>query len=177
MTTKGLVLTETPSVLRRGWNIQCIATLFVLALCVACGPIGPFSGGHLSGDEAGWPADWNSAADVTEIQLETGLEDPHSVNLWIVVVDDEAYIATSLLIGSEVPEEREWVRNVDADPRVRVRVDGIIYPARLETVVKDPALKVRILEAYQSKYPEMDELRGNAARFYKIVKPTAAAKT
>ena len=175
MNTKDLALTETHSLRSRASLVRGIAFLFLLVLCVGCGPIGPFSGGRLSGEEGGWQDDWNNAADVTEIQLETGSEDPHSVNLWIVVVDHEAYVATSLLMGSEVPEEREWVRNVTADPRVRIRVEEIVYPAQLESV-DDPALRARLLEAYQSKYPEVKEFRGESARFYRVVKPAAAEK-
>ena len=175
MTMKDFGLTETHSVRTCGRDIRGIAFLFVLALCVGCGPIGPFSGGRLSGDEAGWREDWNNIADVTQIQLETGSEDPHSVNLWVVVVDNDAYVATSLLMGSEVPEEREWVRNVAADPNVRIRAEGNVYSARLETV-DDSILRARLLEAYQLKYPELKESRGAAARFYRFVSPAAAAK-
>jgi hypothetical protein len=127
-----------------------------------------FPGGRLSGEESSWPADWRDAVDVEEIQLETRPEDPYSVNVWVVVVNGEAYIATSLLLGSEVPDEREWVRNVTADPRVRVRVEGVVYPAQLE-VLDDERMKASVLAAYAAKYPESDPARGDAARFYRIV--------
>ena len=176
MNTMDSALTETHSFRSRARNIRGIAVLFSLVLCIGCGgPLGPFSGGRLSGEEGGWQEDWDNAADVVEIQLETGPEDPHSVNLWVVVVDHEAYVATSLLMGSEVPEEREWVRNVAADPRVRIRIEKIVYSAQLETV-DDPALRGRLLGAFQLKYPEVKELRGEAARFYRVVKPAAATK-
>lgn len=126
-----------------------------------------FSGGRLSGEEGSWPTGWQDAADVSQIQLETRPEDPHSVNVWIVVVDGAAYISTSLLHGTEVPDEREWVRNVAADPRVRVRIDGVVYLAQLE-VLDDERLKARVLEAFAAKYPELDRARGSGARFYRI---------
>ncbi len=147
-----------------------LAAGFVAALLsLACGPILMFSGGRLSGDEGVWPTGWQHIADVSQIQLETRPDDPHSVNLWIVVVEGEAYIATSLLLGTEVPDEREWVRNVAADPRVRVRVEGVVYPAQLE-VLDDESLKARVLEAFAAKYPELDRDRGSGARFYRIGK-------
>ncbi len=150
-----------------------VAVLLALILCVGCGPIGPFSGGRLSGQEGGWPDSWNRFAAVTEIQLETGSEDPYSVNVWIVVVDDEVFLATSLLMGTEVPEEREWVRNISADPRARVRIEGIVYSAQLETVF-DPSLKASILTAFQTKYPELESSRGDAARFFRVAQRAAA---
>jgi hypothetical protein len=146
---------------------------FVFLFCIGCGPIGPFSGGRLSGEEQGWPEDWNRVADVTQIQLETGQKDLHSVNLWIVVVDDDAYLATSLLVGTEVPEEREWVRNVSTDPRVRIRVDGDLYLARLETFT-DEALRARVFDAFYQKYPQLEESRGEAARYFRITRRATA---
>jgi hypothetical protein len=141
---------------------------------LGCGPVGPFSGGRLSGEEQGWPEDWNRFADVKQIQLETDQKDPHSVNLWVVVVDGEAYVATSLRVGTEVPEEREWVRNITADPRVRIRIDGTLYLARLEALA-DSSLKARVFDAFHLKYPELEESRGDAARYFRIAKRATAA--
>jgi hypothetical protein len=142
----------------------------VLALCVACGsigPIGPLSGGRLSGQEGDWPTDWNSVSDVVQIQLETALEDPESVNLWLVVVDGDAYVASSLLSGTKDPEVRAWVRNIGIDPRVRVRIDGVVYAARLESVADD-SVRARVFEAFRVKYPHLEESRGEDARYFRI---------
>jgi hypothetical protein len=95
------------------------------------------------------------------------------VNLWFVVVVDEAYLATSLLMGTEVPEEREWVRNVTADPRVRIRIEGILYQALLETLT-DSSMKGRVFDAFKLKYPELEESRGDAAHYFKIAKRSVA---
>lgn len=169
MTTKDSVLIEIRNPWRWGRSIPGFAVLFVLALSMGCGPIGPFSSGRLSGDEGSWPEDWSRIADVTQIQLETGPKDPYSVNVWFVVVDDEAYLATSLLAGPKVPEEREWVRNVVADPLVRIRIEGILYLARLVTLT-DGTMKGRVFDAFKLKYPELEESRGDAARYFKVAK-------
>lgn len=147
------------------------ASVMVLAviLMLGCGPIGPLSGGRLSGEEGNWPIDWNSAVDLPRIQLETAPDDPHSVNVWVVVVDSEAYIATSLLAGPDVPDERTWVQNVASDPLTRIRVNGTVYRARLERLA-DSALIARVFEAFRAKYPELEASRGDAARFYRIAK-------
>ncbi len=174
MTTKDFVWTGRRHAGLFGRGIRGFAFPFLLALSIGCGPIGPFSGGRLSGQEGAWPQDWNRVADVMEVQLETGPEDPYSVNVWLVVVDREAYLATSLLMGTKVPEERKWVRNIAADPRVRIRIEGILYSARLEPVA-DSSSRARVLEAYQLKYPELDESRGGAARFFRVIERAAAA--
>ena len=149
------------------------AFLLVFIFCMGCGPLGPFSGGRLSGDEGSWPEDWNRIADVPQIQLETDPKDPYSVNVWFVVVDDEAYLATSLLVGTEVPEERGWVRVVTSDPRFRIRIEGTLYQARLETVT-DPTLKGRVFDAFYAKYPALEESRGDGARYFKVMKRSVA---
>ncbi len=146
---------------------RALACAVVLALATACGPIGPFAGGRLSGEERAWPATWEMASDIEQIQLETRGDDPHSVNVWVVVVDGSGYIATSLLLGAEDPEQREWVRNVGADPRVRIRAEGLLYPARLE-IVGDAALRTRLVDAFRTKYPELKTERTTQARFFRI---------
>ena len=149
------------------------AALAVSILTGCSNPIGPFSGGRLSGEEASWPPTWGAVADQAEAQLETRPEDPYSINIWFAVLDDHAYLSSSLLYGPHEPEEREWVRNVNADPRVRFRVAGFVYPARVE-VVEDPALKARVLDAFRVKYPEMESERESAARVFRLVGPRAS---
>lgn len=144
------------------------AAAVVLGLTtLACGPMGPFSGGRLSGEEASWPTDWSKLADVEQAQLETNPDAPHSINIWFVIVDNGPYLATSLLRGSEVPKEREWVQNVAASPRVRLRVEGKVYPGQLE-VVADSAIKSRAFSAFQEKYPQLLPEREAAAIFYRV---------
>jgi len=144
-----------------------VVAFLALGLMIGCGPIGPFPGGRLSGPEGSWPEDGNPALDLKQIQLETMIDDPSSVNVWVAVVDKDAFIATSLLMGTEVPDERGWVRDVTVDPRVRVRVGGVVYPARL-VELEDPDQIARVFEAFRTKYPNLDETRGQAARFYRI---------
>jgi hypothetical protein len=150
-------------------SLSVFVVVLTLGLMMGCGPIGPFAGGRLSGAEGSWPVDWSTAAELPQIQLETAIEDPSSINVWVVVLDRKAFIATSLLMGPEVPDERGWVRDVLVDPRVRVRVDGVVYPARL-MVLDDPDEIASVFEAFRMKYPELEEARGAAVRFYRIVK-------
>ena len=128
---------------------------FLLAASTACsGPLGPFPGGELSGTENTIPvSDWTFAKDIEVIQLETNPQDPHSVNTWIGVVDNQLYIPTSLILGAEDPSERAWVNNVLADPSVRLRIADVVYAATLEQV-DDPALAAGIKQVLLDKYAE-----------------------
>ena len=149
--------------------LACSVVLAFVAVVTACGPIGPFPGGRLRGEELTWPSSWERAARVEEVQLETRPDDPHSVNVWIVVVDGSAFVATSLLAGVDDPTDREWVRNVAADPSIRIRLEGDLYPARFE-IVTDDELLTRLVEAFQTKYPQLKKGRVSGAHFYKIVR-------
>jgi hypothetical protein len=118
-------------------TVSCLAVLAMLG--AACGPIGPLSGGALRGDvHAGGPPAWPAVGALETVQLETSPEDPHSVNIWIAELDGRLYIATSLILGADAPLERAWVQHVEADPRVRLRADGVIYLLTAVRVEAEP---------------------------------------
>ena len=130
----------------------------VLALAVlltACGPLGPFAGGRLRGDVHSGPSpNWAFTQDIETIQLETNPEDPHSVNTWCGDYQGALYVPTSLILGTDEPSEREWVKNALADPRVRLRIDGVIHELRAVRV-EDPqeleGAKARLMAKYDEE--------------------------
>lgn len=94
----------------------------VLAGCLlGCG--GPFlviPGGALRGEVVATPiTDW-SFADDSFIDLETRSTDPYSVELNYFVIDGQLFI--------DPAEGRSWLEHIRADPRVRVRFGGKVYP-------------------------------------------------
>jgi hypothetical protein len=88
-----------------------------------CGPTFVFPGGELDGEVAPTPSDWTFAADVTTIQLETRPTDPYSVNITCAVVDGRLYISAG-------DNYSQWAENIDADPNVRLRIEGAVYELR-----------------------------------------------
>jgi hypothetical protein len=129
-----------------------LALVALLVVTSGCGPLGPIPGGALRGPvhEGPLPA-WSTVADVEQIQLETRPDDPHSVNTWCGVHAGSLYVPTSLIRGADDPMEREWVRNVIDDPRVRARIDGVVYPLLAVRVEDDPELaaaRAMLLEKY-----------------------------
>ncbi len=115
------------------------------------GPIGPLSGGALSGEVQPAPSDWGFAMDVEQVQLETNPAAPHSVNTWIGSVDGGLYLPTSMIRGPMLPTEREWVRNVEADDHVRVRIADAVYELRAVRVI-DEAEAAAARAALEKKY-------------------------
>jgi len=123
---------------------------------IACGgPVGPLSGGALAGDVKPSPERWDFVAEIAQVQLETNPAEPHSVNTWIGVVEDTAYIPSSMIRGPKAPGERGWVRNVGEDDRVRVRVGDAIYELRALRVADASAEYLAAHAALVKKY-ELD---------------------
>ena len=136
----------------RGSIAACLVSLSITS--AGCGgPLGPFSGGALSGDEAPLPSDWTYVSDIEQVQLETDPDNPYSVNTWIGVVDGDLYIPTSLIMGDEDPEQRTWVQHVQDNPLVRVRVEDKIYLLRATRIVDEETIN-RVKPALLAKYGE-----------------------
>ena len=128
---------------------------FVLVGLQACGgPLGPFPGGILSGTEhTDQVESWSFATNVEVAQLESQPADPHSINVWVGVVDDQLYIPSSLIFGAENPQEREWVRYVLADPRIRLRIEDRVYSLNLERVLDEDTI-TQVKNVLLAKYAE-----------------------
>ena len=114
-----------------------LALAAMLALTACGGPLGPVSGGALSGEVKPAPSDWSFVANVEQAQLETNPADPRSVNVWLGSLGGRLYVASSLIRGPKLPTEREWVRDVEADERVRMRIEGTVYELRAVRVLDD----------------------------------------
>jgi hypothetical protein len=99
----------------------------LLALAGCEGPTALFPGGALTGSVEPVPDDFGFARDAGTVQLETRPEDPYSVNIACSVVGDALYISA----GSN---RAQWVENMEADPRVRMRIKGDLYELRAERV-------------------------------------------
>jgi hypothetical protein len=132
------------------------AVLAALALLlVGFGPLGPCSGGALSGQVRSGPDQgWDFTAGIEQVQLETNPVEPYSVNTWCVGIGDRLYVPTSMIRGPKSPRERDWVKNVLRDARVRVRVGDAVYE-RLAVRVEDEAELEAARIALERKY-ELD---------------------
>jgi hypothetical protein len=105
---------------------------------------------------------------VDVIELETRPDDPYSVNVWVVSFEGDAYVSTSLLAGVDDPDARRWVQYVKADPRVRVAIEGLVFPARLTEITADDVDPQRIYRAFVAKYPQIDTTKPPGAIYFRI---------
>jgi len=121
-----------------------LAALIASTFLFGCGPTLLLPGGALEGAPAKVPSDWVFTEEISTVQLETRPEDPYSVNIWAVGIGDMLYIHAGA-------KRANWVENIEADPHVRVRIEGTIYD--LQAVrVEDPSEFERFAEVYEGKY-------------------------
>lgn len=123
------------------------ALLVALVALASAGCGGPFlvlPGGALEGPVAPAPDDWSVAREVKTVQLETRPDDPYSVNIWAVGLGPAIYVHAGA-------NRATWVEHMEADPRVRLRVDGPVYELRAERVESQDEFD-RFAEAYDAKY-------------------------
>jgi hypothetical protein len=121
-----------------------LCALLLAAAGLGCnGPMLLLPGGALAGEAAPAPADWAFAGDSGTIQLETRAEEPYSVNLAFTVLDGALYLNAG---GSET----QWVKNMTANPLVRLRHEGVLYDLRAERVT-GPDEIARFAEAWTSQ--------------------------
>ncbi len=126
----------------------------LVLLSLACAPMGETPGIRLGGTSAGAPDSFAFVQDSELIQLEAqGMLLPRVVNIWGIGFDDALYVWSDPGTG--------WSQRVDERPdEVRVRVGDTVYDLSASRVT-DAAVKRRVAEAYQAKYPEgIDELYG-----------------
>ena len=119
--------------------------ILLIAVLLGCsGPVLIFPGGQLKGTPSEIPSDWAFTREISTIKLETRLEDPYSVNIWVVDVDDKLYVHAGA-------KRTAWVNHLKVDSAVRVSIDGMLYEMSA-TRVEDSEEFAKMADAYEVKY-------------------------
>jgi hypothetical protein len=122
-----------------------VFSVLLALLLGGCG--GPFlllPGGRLDGETAAAPDDWSLAETVKTVQLETNPEDPYSVNIWAVGMGPRMYVHAGA-------NRSTWVEHMEADPRVRLRVEDVVYELAAARVTGQDEFD-QFASAYEEKY-------------------------
>ena len=109
-------------------KINRVGLLIIAVLVIGCEYI-PFSSGKLEGRIINPPSDWNLVLNEEIIQVETNPEEPYSVNLWIVNIDNTPHIFS----GDNLSQ---WAKNILKNDKVRLKIGENIYPLRATRVVE-----------------------------------------
>jgi hypothetical protein len=140
--------------------------LLPMVAVLGCEPVGPIAGGELRGQATEVPEAWDEAREIKTFQMETRADDPYSVNLWGVVVDDGLYVASGA--GQGVT----WVGHLADDPNVRLRMSGNLYDlraVRVDEAQEMQAVRLRFIEKYDIEDdPDMDGEFGQEAWVFRL---------
>lgn len=134
-----------------------VLALALTASIAGCGrPFVLLPGGALEGPTVATPESWSFTDAVKTVQLETRPADPYSVNIWATAAG-EMYVHAGA-------NRSTWVEHLEADPNVRLRVNGSIYELAASRV-DDQAEFDRFSDAYERKYGRRPR-NGNVAEAY-----------
>jgi hypothetical protein len=120
--------------------IRTFAVLLPLLIAACNGPLPFLSGGALKGEAQPAPEVWNLEEDFAVCQLETRPKDPYSVNIAYTLVEGRLYINAG-------DTETEWVKHMQADPQVRLRIDDALYSLKARRVT-EPAEITAFVKAW-----------------------------
>jgi len=84
--------------------------------------------------------------DATSLETRTWYGIPHSVRVLLVPRGDELYLQSSaqtFRLNREFPDGKAWWRNVERDPRVRLKIGGRIYEMTV-VLIQDRAEVARL---------------------------------
>jgi hypothetical protein len=111
-------------------------------------------GMKLSGQVVSEPvSDWgfSDADELVELESNAPWGLAHSVTVVCASTGGHLYVPSVYSEGGGWPEARRWNRNVVADPRVRIRIDGKLYERRA-VLVTDEAERAAAFAAFAPKY-------------------------
>ena len=119
-----------------GSVVAVLLVLVLLARVVGFNPGLTRPGMWLSGELNTEPVtDWSFAAGPGLTMLQTRQWFfpwlAHSVTIARFHYQDRLYVGSAYPAGIQMPNGRHWNRNVLADPRVRINIDGTLYDQRL----------------------------------------------
>lgn len=120
-----------------------IMVFIFLSLLTACGQaflVVP--GGRLSGELVSGAVDWHDLP--RTIQVELRPRQPYSINLRVVLVERGIFIGTA-------NQRSKWAKQIEADPSIRIGVDGKIYRLTASRVI-EANKRGDVLRAYEEKY-------------------------
>ena len=122
-----------------------VTFLSALTLAAACAdPTLLLPGGALEGQTSAVPGSWTFTDEIDTIQLETDPAEPYSVNIWVIALDQHLYVHAGA-------NRAAWVEHMEADPKVRMRVDESIYELAAARVSEQEEFD-RFSDAYEQKY-------------------------
>jgi hypothetical protein len=151
-------------------GLRCTSLLTLLVLIPMLGCLDPadrrpglWLSGELVEDRTG---EWTFTDDYREIMIEiqTAYWVPYSLTIFCVSIGDRLYVA------ARHPATKNWVRNVDRNPDVRLKIGVQLYEQRLVPVEANETHEA-VYAAYAAKYewPPISLEDRPEYRFFEVV--------
>lgn len=107
---------------------------------------GPFR----SGEPAPSPTSWDFIRERQEIEFQS-LEPPVSRTVWLAVHDGRLFILSGYMNTRLGRLWKQWPRHIEADSRIILRIDGRLYPQRMQRITEGPEI-VPVMTEISRKY-------------------------
>lgn len=124
--------------------IKTIPFVLLLSVAACSGPFVTIPGGALDGELAPIPSDWAFTDEISTVQIETNPSDPYSVNIWALGMGPSLYLHAGA-------NRATWVEHLDANPNIRVRIEGWLYELASSRVTEEAEFAT-FADAYEVKY-------------------------
>jgi hypothetical protein len=99
------------------------------------GPLEIISGGPFrSGELSGTPASWDFLKERQQIEFQT-LDPETSRTVWLGVFDGRLFLVSGYMNTGYGGLWKQWPHYLEDDDRIILRVDGKLYPQRLERIM------------------------------------------
>lgn len=97
---------------------------------------------------------------------------PHEIEIWFAAVGDTIYLMNGTSSDLEKAGQSDWVKNLQANPSVRVRIGDEQFTGEARVVPFDSEEHERIRDLLAPKYERADY---NLSRWRKVAFPVAIA--
>ncbi len=115
------------------------------------GPLEIISGGPFrSGELSGTPASWDFLKERQQIEFQT-LDPKTSRTVWLGVVDGRLFLVSGYMNTGYGGIWKQWPHYLEDDDRIILRVDGKLYPQRLERIMGGEIVP-SVLSEFDRKY-------------------------
>lgn len=128
-----------------------IPVIYLGAMRFADGPSDIVAGGPFkTGELTPAPDDWTFLKGRAEMEFQS-LDPAVSRVVWLGVLDSRLYVISGYMNTFTGKIWKHWPRQLEADDRVILRIDGKLYEQRMERLMSHPNL-LGLMTIYKEKY-------------------------
>jgi len=142
-------------------SLVLLVALVLVSMRFHDGPLEILSGGPFkSGVPSNAPNDWSFLKDRSTIEFQT-MEPAQSRTVWLASHDQRLFIVSGYMTTNYGAVWKQWPHYLEADNRVILRIDGMLYEQKLERIMGGPEV-IPVLNEFSRKYGDGDAANAEA---------------